>query len=336
MKGTAGAPPTAEDSTIRGVLFLVAGVSIFSFQDVAIKWLSGDYTVHEIMLVRSIVAMPAIVLIAWFTDGLKALKPSRPSVHLYRSCATFFAYTLYYLGIAALPIAEAVTLYYSAPLFITLLAIPMLGEIVGWRRGLAIVIGFIGVIVLLRPGEELFGNGGFDGQRIVAALLVIASSLAYAFSAILTRRFGVTESGVSLAFSGNLFNLVGGGLVGLALGDGAFDNGSHPSLSFMLRAWSWPSWEDLGLMALCGAIFGTGYYCLTQAYRVGRASIVAPFEYIALPWSVFWGWLVWRELPDLVTIAGVVLIVGSGLYVLQRERETGRKLVAGKAIRPRL
>ncbi len=180
---------------------------------------------------------------------------------------------------------------------------------------------------MLRPGETLVD---------LAALLVLGSSLAYAVSAIITRRFGVTETGVAMAFSGNLFNLVAAGAIGVALGHGLWDDGSHASLSFLLRAWVMPDWGDFGLMALCGIIFGAGYYCLTQAYRVGRASTVAPFEYTALPWSVFWGWVAWRELPDMATLAGLVMIVGSGLYVLRRERTVGQPIVAGKAIRPRL
>lgn len=327
MKGSAASFLTAADRPLRGVGFLIAGISIFSFQDVAIKWLSGAYTVHEIMLVRSIVAAPAIVTIAWFSEGLRALIPQRIWAHVIRSCATFLAYTLYYLGLAALPLADAVTLYYSAPLFITLLAIPLLSEHVGWRRGLAIIVGFAGVLVILRPGEDIVN---------LAALLVLGSSLAYAFSAIITRRLGVTETGVALAFSGNLFNLVAAAVVGLTLGSGVWDNGSHASMSFLLRAWTMPGWGDLGLMALCGIIFGVGYYCLTQAYRVGRASTVAPFEYTALPWSVIWGWIAWEQLPDPTTLAGLVLIVGSGLYVLRREKAVGQKIVAGKAIRPRL
>jgi len=327
MKGSAGTRSEAIDAPLRGVGFLIAGISIFSFQDVAIKWLSGDYTVHEIMVVRSIVAMPAIVAIAWFSDGLRALIPQRVWVHVVRSIATFLAYTLYYLGLAALPLADAATLYYSAPLFITLLAIPFLSEHVGWRRGLAIVVGFAGVFVILRPGEDIVN---------LAAVLVLASSLSYAVSAIITRRAGMTETGVAMAFSGNLFNLIASAAVGLTLGGGQWDDGGHASMSFLLRTWTMPGWGDLGLMGLCGIIFGGGYYCLTQAYRVGRASTVAPFEYTALPWSILWGWVAWNQLPDLTTWLGLVLVVGSGLYVLQREKAVGQKIVAGKAIRPRL
>lgn len=327
MKGSATTISEPVSSPTRAIWILIAGIAIFSFQDVAIKWLSGGYTVHEIMFVRSIVALPAIVVIAWFGEGLRALIPRRPWVHIVRACATFFAYTLYYLGLADLPLADAATLYYSAPLFITLLAIPFLSEHVGWRRGLAIIVGFAGVIVVLRPGTDIVN---------LAALLVIASSLSYAISAIITRRVGATETGVAMAMSGCLFNLVASAAVGLVLGHGKWDEGSHPSLSFLLRAWSMPDWGDFGLMALCGIIFGAGYYCLTEAYRVGRASTIAPFEYTALPWSVFWGWIAWQQLPGWTTLAGLVLIVGSGLYVLRREKAVGQKIVAGKAIRPRL
>lgn len=317
----------ASDGAIRGIVFLVVGISVFSFQDVAIKWLSGDYTVHEIMFVRSVVAAPAIVLIAWLTEGVRAIVPARPWVHVWRSCATFLAYTCYYLGLAALPLAGAVTLYYSAPLFITLLAIPMLAEPVGWRRGFAILVGFGGVVVMLRPGSTIVD---------AAAFLVLGSSFAYALSAIITRRLGVTSSGVSMAFSANLFNLVAAGLIGLAVGNGTLDGGIHPSLSFLLRAWSMPTLGDFGLMALCGVISGIGFYCLSQAYRIGQASTVAPFEYTALPWAALWGWIVWRELPDVTTIFGIVLVVGSGLYVLRRERTVGQRIVAGRPIRPRI
>ncbi|MDZ4735505.1 MAG: DMT family transporter [Rhodospirillaceae bacterium] len=327
MKGFSTAPATAGDSPYRGVSYLVLGVSIFSFQDVAIKWLSAGYTVHEIMFVRSFIALPAIVLIAWMTEGIRALVPRRPLLHLWRSCATFGAYSLYYLGLAALPLADAVTLYFSCPLFITLLAILVLGEPVGWRRFLAILVGFSGVVIMLRPGESIVD---------VAALLVLASSLSYAVSTIVTRRLGVFTSGVSMAFSANFVNLVASGLIGLAFGRGTLDTGSHPSLSFMLRAWTMPDWGDFGLMTLCGLIAGVGFYCLTQAYRVGRASMVAPFEYVSLPWAALWGWLAWGELPDWATIGGVVLIVGSGLYVLRRERKTGRGIVDGKPLRPRI
>jgi len=317
----------SEDSALKGIVFLVAGISVFSFQDVAIKWLSGDYTVHEIMFVRSVVAMPAILLIAWVTAGVRAVLPARPWVHVWRSCATFLAYTCYYLGLAALPLAEAVTLYYSAPLFITLLAIPMLAEPVGWRRGAAILIGFGGVVFMLRPGESIVD---------AAAFLVLGSAFAYALSAIITRRLGVTSSGVSMAFSANLFNLVAAGLIGAAIGDGSLDGGLHPSLSFLLRAWSFPNWGDLGLMALCGVISGIGFYCLSQAYRLAPASRAAPFEYVALPWATLWGWLIWHELPDVATLVGILLVVGSGLYVLRRERTVGQRIVAGRPLRPRI
>jgi S-adenosylmethionine uptake transporter len=180
---------------------------------------------------------------------------------------------------------------------------------------------------MLRPGETIVD---------AAALLVLGSAFAYALGMVITRRLGVVSSGVSMAFSANFLNLVASGAIGLALGHGSMDAGSHPSLSFLLRAWSVPGWADLGLMALCGLIAGIGFYCLTQAYRVGRASMVAPFEYVALPWAALWGWVAWGELPDLITVGGVVLIVGSGLYVLRRERETGQHIVDGKPLRPRI
>ena len=116
----------------------------------------------------------------------------------------------------------------------------------------------------------------------------------------------------------------------------AFDTQAHPSAHFLLRAWVVPSLRDAGLIALCGLIAGAGFYFLTQAYRVASPSLVAPFEYCGLPWAVLWGFLFWDELPVVTTLAGIVLIVGSGLYIIRREAVRGRKTFTGRSLRPRV
>lgn len=315
------------DAPVRGVLCVVAGISVFSIQDVIIKSISGSYPVHEIVFVRSLVALAPLLVIAHLDGGLAGLRTRRPWTHLLRGCTMLVSYTTYYLAIAALPLAMAVALFFVAPLMITALSHFLLGEKAQLRRWLAVAIGFVGVVIMTRPGGNAIEP---------AALFAVLAALFYAVSAILTRRLGATETGASLAFSATLVYFVVNGLVGLWIGGGALAEQGHPSLEFLLRAWIWPSWRDLGLMAVCGLIAAFGFYFLSQAYRLAPATSVAPFEYVGLPLAALWGYLFWSEIPAGTTVLGVVLIVGSGLYVLHRESVRGRRVAAGRGLRPRV
>ncbi len=308
------------DAPVKGVLCVIAGISIFSIQDVIIKSISGSYPVHEIVFVRSVVALAPLLLIAHFDGGLSGLRTRRPLAHLLRACAMLASYTTFYLAIVALPLASAVALFFVAPLLITALSHFVLGEKAQLRRWLAVATGFIGVLIMTQP----------DGSTIEPAALF------YALSVMATRSMGATESGASLAFSATLFYVGANGLLGLWLGDGSLAKGGHPSLEFLLRAWVVPTWGDFGLMAVCGLIAAFGFYFLSQAYRLAQATSVAPFEYVGLPLAALWGYLFWGEVPNGTTVLGVMLIVGSGLYVLHRESIRGRRTAAGRGLRPRI
>ncbi len=315
------------DAPLKGVLCVVAGICVFSIQDVIIKSISGAYPVHQIVFVRSLVALAPLLVIAHFGGGLASLRTRRPWAHLLRGGAMLASYTTYYLAIAALPLALAVALFFVAPLMITALSHFLLGEKAHLRRWFAVAVGFAGVLVMTRPG---------GGTIEPAALFAVLAAVFYAVATILTRRLGATESGPSLAFSATLVYLTANALLGLTIGDGALARPTHPSLEFMLRAWAWPSGLDLALMALCGLIAAFGFYFLSQAYRLAPATSVAPFEYVGLPLAALWGYLFWNEVPQATTVLGVVLIVGSGLYVLHRESVSGRRVAAGRGLRPRV
>jgi drug/metabolite transporter (DMT)-like permease len=311
---------------LRAVGFLVAGISIFAFQDVIIKWLSGDYPIHQILFVRSVAALGPLWLIVIFDGGWGVLRTRRLGLHLLRACLAFAAYTTFYLAVAAMPLADATALFFSAPLFVTALSAPILGERVGPRRWSAVVLGFLGMLVMLRPGLGVFEPAG---------LLAVACAFLYTLVIMMTRRLGRTDSGASMAVYVTLFYVPATALVGLSIGDGALAGSEHASVAFLLRAWAWPSWGDLGLMAATGLIAAFGFYGLSQAYRLGEASAIAPFEYVALPWAVVFGYLFWGDVPGAVTLAGMVLVVGSGLYVLHRESVRGRRMVTGRGLRLR-
>ena len=315
------------DSSAKGVTYLLAGIALFSVQDVVIKSLSGVYTVHEIVFVRSLIAIWFILLIVRHEGGASHLRTRRPLAHLARSFALFVAYTTFYLGLAAMPLADVVAIAFASPLFLTALSMPLLGEPVGRRRWSAVVVGFVGVLIMLRPGS---------GVLDPVALLPLVSAFAYACAAIITRRLAASESGSTMALYTTLFYIVATGLIGVVVGDGSFAGSEHASLAFLLRPWGMPSGIDWALFVMLGFIAAFGFYCLSQAYRVAQPSAVAPFEYSALIWAVLWGWLFWGDLPDAYIVGGIVLVVGSGLYVLHREAMRGRRTATGRGMRPRV
>lgn len=315
-----------EDTPLKGITFLVVGLTLFSGQDVIIKTLSGAYPAHEIVFLRGLFAMGPLLLIIYLEGGPRLFRTRRPGMMVLRGLLGYASYMTYYLALSALPLADVVTLFYSSPLFVTALSVPFLGEKVGQRRLLAILAGFLGVVVIARPGNS---------DPDPAMLLAVAAALFYSASIIITRTLGKTEAGSTLSFYAMLTFIVASGLTGLAIGDGRFAGAEHPSAAFLFRAWSLPAGRDLALIALCGLIAGAGFYCLSQAYRVASASVVAPFEYSSLPWAILWGYVVWSELPGPWTIAGVALIVGSGLYIIHREGVRGRRVVRGRTLRQR-
>jgi drug/metabolite transporter (DMT)-like permease len=295
-----------------GILCLIAGVAVFSVQDLILKLLSGTYPLHQAMVLRSLTAIPILLAIVWWFDGTLRTLVSRgwPGM-LGRGFLNFAAYTAYYLALAALPMATTVALYFTAPLIITILSVILLREHVSARRWLAVLAGFGGVVVMVRPGDDLFDW---------AALLPIFCGFAYAASMIMARTMGRAETAAAMAFWGNIAFLVCAAGLACWYGPGAREGLSHPSLAFLTRGWTMPTATDAALMCLCGVIAAVGLTLLTQAYRVAQSSTVAPFEYTFMFWGVLWGWLFWNDLPDRLGWAGIAIIIGAGLYVLHRER----------------
>ena len=312
---------------LGGVAYLVLGTSLFSIQDVIIKNLSGGYAAHEIVFLRGLVALAPLLFIVYRSGGMAAFRMNRPALVLLRGVIGFCCYTTYYMGLTILTLADASTLFFANPLFVTALSVPLLHEAVGFRRWLAVAAGFLGVLVVLRP----------DGLTLEPAMILgLAAALLYACMVILTRYIGRSESGAGLSFYSMVVFVVASAVTGLIMGDGRFAVSDHASAQFLLRAWVVPTWVDFGLIAICGIIAGVGFFCLVQAYRLSPPSIVAPFEYTALPWAVLWGYVFWGDLPDSYTLAGILLVVGSGLYIIHRERIRGRRLVSSRPMRPRI
>ena len=219
----------------------------------------------------------------------------------------FTSYTSYYLAIAALPLSDAVGLYFMAPLVIMVLAGPYLGERLHWQTLLTALVGLFGVLVMLRPGAGLFDW---------AALLALLSAFLYAFSQLMARKVGATVTAPVMTFYQNgvyfLGSLVFTGTFAM-LGPQSI---AHPSLAFLMRPWQWPTLRDFSMMAACGVIAAIGMVLLSQAYRLAPANRVATFEYTGIIWAPLWGFLFFGEVPQATTVAGAALIVGAGLFAL--------------------
>ncbi len=299
-----------------GILFICIGILAISVNDLLIKTLSGGYPLHQMVFVRSAIGLLFTLAFVRMEGGLRILKTNRPGLHLMRGLLVVLANMTFYAAVAVLPLGQATALFFVAPLFITLLAIPVLGEKVGALRLGAVIIGFLGVVVMQEPWAA-------DTETARAVMLLpVAAAAFYAVMQVLTRRLGMTTAASALAVYIQGTFLVVSTLFYLVAGDGRFAEGvTNESLVFLLRAWVVPDSGDwltfLGL-GLCAG--GVGY-CLSAAYRMANAATIAPFEYIGLPLAILWGWLFFGEWPSAATWAGCVLIIGSGLFVFLREQK---------------
>ena len=307
--------PTPPDRPIAGAAFLVTSLGVLSSQDVILKLLSDRYPVWQFAVVRSIVAVAVLAAVLALARRWSEFRPKRPGLIALRGLLTFIGFTCYYLAVAAVPLADAVSIFFAAPLIIAALCAPMLGERVGPRRWTAIIVGFAGVLLMLRPGL----------QSVQPALLVaLGAPVAYSLSIIITRRIGYADTGVTLAMYNMLvFGLASafGSMVLYALAPGPAED---PSLAFLTRPWAMPSWPHLGLMVATGVASAYGHFCMAQAYRIASPSFVAPFEYTYFLWAVVLGYAFWGDVPSHITLYGVAIVIASGAYVIHRERVVSR------------
>jgi len=300
-----------------GIAFILVGMFCISINDMLIKALSGDYPLHQMVFTRSAIGIVISLILVQFEGGWAILRTKRPWLHVLRGLVIVFANMAFFTALAVMPLASATALFFVAPLFITLLSVPFLGEQVGVRRLGAVLVGFLGVLVMLRPSADIAED--LPSRWIL--LLPVLSAFGYACMQILTRKLAVSSKASAMAvYIQSMFLLVGAGFY-LVAGDGRYAEGlSNESLVFLLRAWVWPASGDGWYFLVLGAMSGIIGYTLSQAYRLGDAATIAPYEYTALPLSVLWGYLIFGTLPGASTGFGIALIMGAGIYVFLRER----------------
>lgn len=298
-----------------GILLIVFAMALISVNDMLMKGFSDRYPLHQLVLIRSCIGICVALVILQFEGGWPRLRAPVTGLHILRALLIVMANVVFFAALAVLPLGTATALFFVAPLLITAFSVPILGERVGPRRLAAIAVGFLGVLLML--DREALGLG--DVPLWLLALPIIAAA-AYAMMQVLTRRLGGQTPAAVLSVQIHLaFILVSLGFF-LVASDGRFAEGSdNASVQFLLRAWIWPAGDDWPWIITMGLAGGGIGYALSQGYRLGRAASIAPYEYVALPMAVFWGWAVFGEWPEPRVWLGIALIAGAGVYVFWRE-----------------
>ena len=302
----------AHTNSAQGITLLTLGLFMFSLQDVIIKSIIGNYPVLQIMFYRSITGICIMLAVLWMLYPKTARKPYRIWPIMAKAGCAFISYTTYYLAIAVLPLAEAATITFSAPIMVTVMSVLLFKEHVGARRWAGVLCGFLAIVLVVGP------QGRFNNP---AVLLALTAALSYAGQTILTRYIDPRDGAVTIATYTIVVFLAGSLVCSLAIywAVPASMMLADSTFAFLLRPWSQPGHlHQWGLVAL-GLIAAIGFFCLVKAYMVAEFSAVAPFEYTYLIWSVLFGYIFWHEVPSATTLAGIVLLVASNLYILHRE-----------------
>lgn len=290
--------------TLQGILSAIGAMTLFSVMDAMIKGLSDDYGTVQIFFFRSAFAILPIWLLVLRSGGVAALRTTRPLSHLGRSLLIITFLLCFFYGLTLMPLADAYAISFAAPLFITALSAPILGEHVGPRRWAAVLVGFVGVLVVLRPGGGVLSSGG---------LIVLAGAAVYSLAMIYVRQLSRTETQASIVF---YFTITSTVLAGAA----------------MPFVWVPPTLADWPVLIAVGIVGGIGQILTTRSFSLAPAAVVGPFQYTQLIWGVVFGYAFFGDLPDAMMLLGGAIVVGSGLYILHRE--TLRRPKAAKVTSP--
>ncbi|HTO81600.1 MAG TPA: DMT family transporter [Methylomirabilota bacterium] len=287
----------------KGVVYMLAASGTLTIMDAGIKWLTDSYPVSQIGFMRYAVGVVVPLGFALRLGGLGSLRTRRPVGHALRSLFNIGTMLTFYYALKQLPLADTVAIGYGAPLFMTALSVPLLKEHVGWRRWSAVIVGFLGVVVVLRPTMAGISEG---------ALWALAAALLYALTLVTSRQLSATESSHTILFYYSFFVIV-------ALG------------ALMPFVWVTPKLGDLWLIVFVGLSGSFGQFFLNQAFRYGEVSMLAPLDYTGLLWATMLGIVVWGDIPTAWVLVGSAIIIMAGMYIVRREamlRRAARRAAA--------
>jgi drug/metabolite transporter (DMT)-like permease len=290
QRDTVSVPET--DAAIgRGIAAIVVAMFLLSITDAAVKWLGhAGYAATQIAFFRYLFGLVPVAVMIWRNGG-RTLRIRRPGLHLIRIGLIFTTSIAFYTGLRYMPLAEAVAIAFTAPLFVTVFSWPLLGERVGRRRWGAVAAGFVGAVIMLQPGTAAFR---------AEAILILVAALTFALAMLLTRRMAATETNTAIF----AYSTLGAWIV---------------SVPFVAFAWQVPVARDLWVFLMLGLVGGCGSYLVIVAYRHAPAALIASFDYTSLVWATLFGWVLWQERPGPAVWVGAAVIVTAGLYIIHRE-----------------
>ena len=284
-------------SVAQGLLAMWVAVASFSIADAVGKWGGGEgFAAVQIVFFRYLFGLIPLAMVLWWS-GLEAVRTARPWAHVLRALLLSAALALFFWGLKYVPLADGIAVAFTAPLFITALSVPMLGERVGPARWLAVLVGFAGMLVIVQPGSDTFKP---EMAIIVASAFVFALGITY------TRKLSRTETVAGMFTWTTLVSLVVFG-------------------PLSLLAWKTPEPAHLGGFAALGLIGGAAHYLVGIAYRNAPAAVVAPQEYVALVWGALIGWFMWGDVPSAATWAGAAIVAAAGGFIAVREQRAERR-----------
>ena len=299
------------DNKARAAVLILAAIGLASTQDAIVKAMSGTYPVYETMIIRGVTSSPILAVWLARSHGLQALiTPLWPRV-LLRALILCSAYLAFILSIAAMPIANMIAIYFTMPFFVAGLAGPFLGEHVPLYRWIAIIAGFVGVIVMVRPGVAAFEP---------ASLLALYSAFGYAVGQMMGRHLAQRVEPLVIANWQNAVYFIVAAIIGIVAQATGFAGESHKSLAFLTRPFVWPTLQDFLLLSTVGVLAAFAMMSFISAYKLAESNFVAPFEYSGMVWAVLYGLLFFNDFPDLWTWGGMAIVAGAGLFMLAMDR----------------
>ncbi len=284
-------------AALLGIYLKVGSLVLFCTMDAMVKALGSTYDAFQLMLFRSAIAMAPVAVIIWRAGGLRSVRPNRPWLQALRILVAFGSTLGFFYVFPRMPLVDAYAISFAAPLFMVALSVPMLGEPVGWRRWTAVVVGFAGVLIMLDPwGMEIH----------VMSVVVLGATFCYALSGVMLRLLSRHDSDVVALFWLSLAT-------------------SAASLVGAVPAWVWPTPIDWVWLIVMGLLGGVAQILSTRAWRLAPTAVLAPFDYTSIVLAVLFGYLWFKEDPSWTVWFGLPLVIGSGLYILHRERVRSRE-----------
>ncbi len=306
---------TRAQNKLKAIAFITLAVGFATSQDAIVKFLSGSFPAYEIMAFRGLMAIPFLSVWQARGVGFKAMKTPLFGLVMVRSIILCSAYFSFILAIAVMPLANAVAIYFTMPFFMASMVGKGLGEKVPLYRWLAIAVGFIGVVITLRPGVSTFQP---------ASLLALYSAFGYAVGQMMSRHISQTVSPIVISNWQNLFYIAAAIVIGAVVyGTGYAGTDAMPSLT---KIFQWPGNSEIGILVLLGIFSAISATSFISAYQNAEANFVAPFEYTAMIWAVLFGVFVFNDFPDIYTWIGAAVVIGAGLFMLVMDHSRTRNL----------